>query len=153
MLNNLPMKRLNSLILATCLLFGSGFALKAPPASAESVNNSSTMGNVKAEGDIAPETLSQKLNLSTAQKKQIAKIFAESNPKIVSILNTDQRKKLEASLKAKEPMRSALQSLNLTADQRKKIGEIVKVRREQLKAVLTPEQRKKFEEAFAPMKK
>lgn len=145
------MKRLNSLILATCVLLGSAFAWKAVPAIAESWSKADTKGIVKSEGDIAPEKLIQKLNLSAAQKQKIARIFGETNPKIFQILNLEQRKKLESGIKSKQNVGAIIKSLNLSAEQQKKIGAIVVERRKQILLVLTPEQKKKLE-TLAPSK-
>jgi len=145
------MKRLNSLILATCVLLGSAFSWKAVPAIAESWSKADTKGIVKSEGDIAPEKLIQKLNLSAEQKQKIARIFGETNPKIFQILNLEQRKKLEAGIKSKQNVGAIIKSLNLSAEQQKKIGAIVVERRKQILLVLTPEQKKKLE-TLAPSK-
>jgi Spy/CpxP family protein refolding chaperone len=139
------MKRLNALILATCVLLGSAFAWKAVPAIAESWSKADTKGIVKSEGDVTPEKLIQKLNLSADQKQKIARIFGETNPKIFQILNLDQRKKLEAGIKSKQSVGNIISSLNLSPDQQKKIGAIVVERRKQILLVLTPEQKKKLE--------
>ncbi|MFM7885436.1 MAG: hypothetical protein ACKPCM_01795 [Pseudanabaena sp.] len=129
------MKRLNSLILVTCVLVGSAFVWKAVPAIAESWSKADTKGIVKSEGDVTPEKLIQKLNLSEDQKEKIARIFGETNPKIFQILNLEQRKKLEAGIKAKQNVGAIISSLNLSADQKQKIGVIVADRRKQILAI------------------
>ncbi|MFM6343606.1 MAG: hypothetical protein ACKPFK_00450, partial [Dolichospermum sp.] len=94
-----------------------------------------TKGIVKSEGDVTPEKLIQKLNLSEDQKEKIARIFGETNPKIFQILNLEQRKKLEAGIKAKQNVGAIISSLNLSADQKQKIGVIVADRRKQILAI------------------
>ncbi len=146
------MKKLNSLILTTCVLFCSGLVLKTMPAFSAPNADAGMKSVVKAEGDIAPETLAQKLNLTADQKQKALKIFTESTKKIALYLTPEQRKKLEASLKAKQGFGATLQSLNLTADQKKKIAVVMMERRNQFVSILTAEQKKKFE-ALAPIKK
>jgi Spy/CpxP family protein refolding chaperone len=147
------MKKLNSLILTTCVLFGSGLAWKTLPAfSATPSADVRIKGAVKAEGDVAPEALVQKLNLTAEQKQKAFKIFVDSNKKIAQYLTPEQRKKLEAGLKAKQGFGTILQSLNLSVDQKKKIGAVLLERRNQFVGILTADQKKKFE-ALAPIKK
>ncbi|MFN9860491.1 MAG: Spy/CpxP family protein refolding chaperone [Pseudanabaena sp.] len=138
------MKKLNSLILTTCVLIGFAFAWKQLPAIAESWSNADTKGLVKSKGDLAPDKLLQKLNLSEEQKKKIARIFGETNSKIFQILNPEQRKKLEAGIKSKQNVEAIISSLNLSAEQKQRIGGIVTERRNQILAILTPEQKKKL---------
>jgi Spy/CpxP family protein refolding chaperone len=130
------MKKLNSLILTTCVLIGFAFAWKQLPAIAESWSNADTKGLVKSKGDLAPEKL--------LQKKKIARIFGETNSKIFQILNPEQRKKLEAGIKSKQNVEAIISSLNLSAEQKQRIGGIVTERRNQILAILTPEQKKKL---------
>ena len=147
------MKRLNSLVLATFVLFSSGLAFKTMPAfSAEPMMDVRTKGMVKGEGDVTPETLIQKLNLTADQKQKAYKIFVDSNKKIAQYLTPEQRQKVEAGFKAKQGFGAILKSLNLTADQQKKIGAVLVERRKLFVAILTPEQKKKFE-VLSPVKK
>lgn len=139
------MKRLNSIILATCVILSSGLLFKSMPAASSEIQaNVRTKGAVKAEGDPSPETLSQKLNLTADQKKKAAKIFVETNQKIAKYLNPAQLKKLEAGVKAKQGMSYILQSLNLSSDQKKNIGTVMMASRKQFFDILTAEQKQKL---------
>jgi hypothetical protein len=138
------MKKLNSIILTACVVFGSGLVWKTMPAFSAPSADVQIKGSVKAEADIAPETLVKKLNLTADQKQKALKIFTESNKKIALYLTPEQRKKLEAGLKAKQGFGATLQSLNLSADQKKKIGTVMLERRNQFVSILT---------ALAPIKK
>lgn len=146
------MKKLSFIILTASVLFGSGLVWKTMPAFSAPSADVRIKGAVKAEADIAPETLVQKLNLTADQKQKAFKIFTESTKKIALYLTPEQRKKLEAGLKAKQGFGATLQSLNLSADQKKKIGVVMLERRNQFVSILTAEQKKKFE-ALAPIKK
>ncbi len=139
------MKRLNSLVLATCVLLGSGFVGKSLPAfSAEPQMNVRSKGAVKAEVDGAVKMLTQKLNLTAAQQSQAEKIFGGAKQNILKVLTPEQLKKRQAG--------GTFKSLNLTPAQEKTILGIMIERRKQFVAILTPSQKKTFD-ALTPPKK
>ncbi len=139
------MKRLNSLILATCVLLSSGLVGNSLPVfSAESQMNVRNKGAVKAEVDSALKILIQKLNLTASQQGQAQTIFSGARQSLLKVLTPDQLKKLKAG--------GTFKSLNLTAAQEKTILGIMIERRKQFSAILTPSQKKTFD-ALTPPKK
>ena len=143
------MKKLNSLILTTFVLFGSGFVGKSMPAfSAEPQMNIGSKSAVKADGEA--EVLA-KLDLTDDQKNKFKSISIDSYMKIVPILTPEQRKKLNAGIKSRQSLAATLKSLNLTPAQNIKINPIIADYKKQILAILTPEQKMKIE-ALAPNK-
>ena len=100
------------------------------------------------------------LDLTDSEMSQIAEVRNEFRPKIVKamegfrgILNADQTKAREETLKAGKKRREILESLNLTAEQKEKAESVCKevtgfVREEveKIRDVLTAEQREKLGE-------
>ena len=100
------------------------------------------------------------LDLTDSEMSQIAEIRNEFRPKIVKamegfrgILNADQTKAREETLKAGKKRREILESLNLTAEQKEKAESVckevtgfVREEMEKIRDVLTAEQREKLGE-------
>jgi len=114
----------------------------------------------RAEGLASRIAHLKDLDLTDSEKAQIAEIRNEFRPKIVKamegfrgILNADQTKAREETLKAGKKRREILESLNLTAEQKEKAESVckevtgfVREEMEKIRDVLTAEQREKLGE-------
>ena len=114
----------------------------------------------RAEGLASRIAHLKDLDLTDSEKAQIAEVRNEFRPKIVKamegfrgILNADQTKAREETLKAGKKRREILESLNLTAEQKEKAESVckevtgfVREEMEKIRDVLTAEQREKLGE-------
>jgi Spy/CpxP family protein refolding chaperone len=105
----------------------------------------------------------QQLDLTDAERTQIAEIRREYRPKIVKaldglkgILTDEQRKTREAALKAGKKRREVIASLNLTDEQKEKVeavakevGTLVREEMEKIRDVLSEGQKEKLQELQA----
>ncbi len=81
------------------------------------------------------------VELTAAQKDQLAQMRAQGKSQIEAILTPDQQAQLRTAIAQKQGFRQAIATLNLTADQKTQLRQLYKANRQQFNTVLTPEQR------------
>lgn len=88
------------------------------------------------------ERMAEELNLSDAQRSDIAAIFQDSRAQMQSVLTAEQQSTLENS---EHRGRRAFRELDLSEDQRTELRSIREASQEQVSNVLTAEQREQLE--------
>jgi periplasmic protein CpxP/Spy len=84
------------------------------------------------------------LNLTDAQKEQLAGIRAETRSQMAAILAPEQQQALQNAIAQGQPLREAIQAINLTPEQKQQMRSIFQSTRGQVSDILTDEQRQQL---------
>lgn len=95
-------------------------------------------GDSGRRGDIAQAVA--ELDLSDAQRSEIASIFANSRTELEVLLSADQRSAFQTTFVDTQDFRAAVEAANLTEDQQDAARDIMRSSREGIEAVLTEDQ-------------
>jgi Spy/CpxP family protein refolding chaperone len=86
------------------------------------------------------------LNLTQAQKDQMAAIRKDTRSQIDAILTPDQRDKFKAAMESRQGRRNAIASMNLSEDQKTQLRTIRESAKSKMQAVLTDQQRQQLQQ-------
>jgi protein CpxP len=86
------------------------------------------------------------LNLSQAQKDQIAQIRKDSHAQMKGIITADQQAKYKAAIASGQDRRAAKAAMNITADQKAQMKAIKTAAKAKIQAVLTDAQRQQLQQ-------
>jgi periplasmic protein CpxP/Spy len=85
-----------------------------------------------------------RIQLSDAQKTEMEKIRLDTRSRIEKIFTAQQKKQLQAAIKAGQPPQQAFGSLKFTPEQQTRLRDIMQSSQQKVEAILTPEQKQQL---------
>jgi Spy/CpxP family protein refolding chaperone len=149
-----PMKlKLMPIIMGAITLTGSlgaiAFPLGATSFAANTQNTSSRQLVAQAQGQGQRQRKQDRfaaLNLTQAQKDQIAQIRKESREQMKGIISQDQRDKYKAAIEAGKTRQEAKAAMNITDAQKAQMKSMKQATKAKIDALLTTEQRTQLQQ-------
>lgn len=147
--------KLMPLLIGAATLTGSVAAIAFPLISTgfAATNQTNSQGQLVAQAQTPTQGQRQgrkdrfaALNLSQAQKDQMAAIREDSKAQKETILTADQRAKYQAAIASGQDRRAAKAAMNITADQKAQMEALKTATKAKMKAVLTDAQRTQLEQ-------
>jgi Spy/CpxP family protein refolding chaperone len=92
------------------------------------------------------DRFAERLNLTQAQKDQIAQIRQKKRSQIEALLTQEQRNAFKAARENNQERRAAIAAINLTSEQKTKMREIMRSAKSEFQSVLNPQQQQQFQQ-------
>ncbi|MGB5963464.1 MAG: hypothetical protein WBG73_22700 [Coleofasciculaceae cyanobacterium] len=147
--------KLMPLLIGAATLTGSVAAIAFPLISTgfAATNQTNSQGQLVAQAQTPTQGQRQgrkdrfaALNLSQAQKDQMAAIRKDSKAQMEGIITEEQRAKYQAAIASGQDRRAAKAAMNITADQKAQMEALKTATKAKMKAVLTDAQRTQLEQ-------
>ncbi len=124
------------------LLAALALSLTAVPHAANAKPTQAVAQNQQTPRDVAAPP---QIKLSPQQKSEIDKIRNNVRSQIEQVLTAQQRKDVQAGLKAGQPPREVFSALKFTQQQQQQLREIMIASQRQMEGVLTTEQKQQIQ--------
>lgn len=149
--------KLMPVLLGAVTLTGSAAAIAFPLISTgfAATNQTNSQGQLVAQAQTPTPGQEQRqdrkdrfaaLNLTQAQKDQIAQIRKDSKAQMKGIITEEQRAKYQAAIASGQDRRTAKAAMNISADQKAQIKALKTASKDKIKALLTDSQRTQLEQ-------